>query len=242
MHQFGAWRSRHVVVALALLFGLPSVTRSVSAQQTDWTEMLQINPYPSPYLSDWETNPNIATLTLVNPTTSSQDVVLRYDIHNQRGALLASGRSDPQTIAAGSPTIYTSFVDIEGSSQHDPTLESEMTTTGRIPEGVYTVCVLAADAQNLVLARTCQQFTIVYPDPPMLISPADGAVVSTTSPMFQWTPLQVPGDYQLRYILQIAEVQQGQTVATTFTTPVTLSQRNFRHGTSDVGSSRCSGS
>jgi len=230
MHHRGAWRSRHAVVVLALLFAIPSLTRPLAAQQTDWTAMLQINPYPSPYLSDWETNPNIATLTLVNPTTSSQDVVLRYDIHNQQGALLASGRSDPQTIPAGSPTIYTSFVDIEGSSQHDAALESEMTTTGRIPEGVYTVCVLAADAQNLVLARTCQQFTIVYPDPPMLISPADGAVVSTTSPVFQWTPLQVPGDYQLRYILQIAEVHQGQTAAAALAANIPLYENR------DVGS------
>jgi len=185
--------------------------------QEAWDATLLITPFPSPYLSDWETNPNIATFTLINGTDREQAVVLHYEVRNQAGRVVTAGRSDPQVIAPGAPAIYTSFTDIAGSTEHDPGLEDQVTRSGRMPEGDYVACVVAAAPSGLVLARACESFTVVYPDPPMLIGPADGEVIATAAPIFQWTPLQVPIDFTLHYALQIAEVRPGQTPYTALT-------------------------
>jgi hypothetical protein len=62
-----------------------------------------------------------------------------------------------------------------------------------------------------VLGEDCDPFTIVYPDPPMLIAPAPGEAITTQAPFFQWTPIQVPPSYQVQYVLQVAEVLPNQT-------------------------------
>jgi hypothetical protein len=202
-------------VALGACWAL--ATPPSARAQGSWDATLLVAPFPSPYLSDWETNPTIATYTLVNGTGTAQDAILYYEVRNQAGTIVTSGRSDPQAVSPGAPLVYTSFSDIAGSTQHDAALEDQVTRSGRMPEGDYTACVVAASRGGFVLARVCETFTIVYPDPPMLIAPADGDLVQAASPIFQWTPLQVPGDYALHFVLQVAEVRPGQTPYTALT-------------------------
>ena len=178
--------------------------------QTGWSATLFIDPFPSPYLSDWEINPNISTLTLINSTGAPQTATAVYRVTNSAGVTLASGRSDPQVIAPDVPAIYTSFVDIAGTSSHDVATEEQMVRTGRLPEGQYRACVTIADGNSFVVGEACADFTILYPDPPLLIAPGNGEVVTTAAPFLQWTPLHVPSQFQLRYILQVAEVGPNQ--------------------------------
>jgi hypothetical protein len=179
--------------------------------QTGWSATLFIDPYPSPYLSDWEINPNISTLTVINGTGSPQTATAVYRVTNAAGRILASGRSDPQTIPPDDPRVYTSFVDIAGTSSHDAATEDGMVRTGRLPEGTYRACVAIAHGNGFVVAEACADFTILYPDPPLLLAPGNGEIVGTTSPFLQWTPMQVPAEFQIRYILQMAVVLPHQT-------------------------------
>jgi hypothetical protein len=114
-------------------------------------------------------------------------------------------------VPAGVPTTYTSFVDIAGTSTHDAATEDEMVRTGRLPEGTYRACVTITDLNRFVVAEECADFTIVYPDPPLLVAPADGESLTTPDAFFEWTPLQVPAEFEVRYILQIAELLPTQT-------------------------------
>jgi hypothetical protein len=177
--------------------------------QAPWDLRLIIDPYPSPYLSDWEANPTISTLTLSNPGARAESASLVYQVINQAGQLIASGRSDPQLFSPGS-TVITSFVDITGNSSHDQGVENQMRRTGRLPEGDYTACTVATDAGGFVLAEDCANFSILYPDPPYLVGPGDGEVVQSPNPTFQWTPSQVPPQYRLQYVFRLAEVLQDQ--------------------------------
>ena len=52
--------------------------------QGSWNAILNIDPYPSPYYSDWDVDPRIATLTVFNTTTSAQQV--RLTLHNGSAA------------------------------------------------------------------------------------------------------------------------------------------------------------
>lgn len=54
-------------------------------------------------------------------------------------------------------------------------------------------------------------FTIVYPDPPLLLGPFDGETLDQLDPLFMWTPVQVPIEYQVSYVVRIVEVLDGQT-------------------------------
>ncbi len=191
---------------LLLAAGVASPARA----QSPWDAVLDITAYPSPYLSDWEANPTIATLTITNPTAADQNVLLVYRVTDQGGRVVASGRSDPMLIVSGPPTVITDFVNLPGTSQHDQGFEDQMRRTGRLPEGDQTICVAVTDQGGFVLAEDCVTFSVVYPDPPYLIGPIDDQLLTSGSPVFQWTPLQVPPAFQLTYVLRISEVLEGQ--------------------------------
>ena len=197
-------------VAAAVLLLAAGVVASPARAQSSWDAALDITPYPSPYLSDWEANPTIATLTITNPA-ADQNVLLVYRVTDQGGRVVASGRSDPMLIVSGPPTVITDFVNLPGSSQHDQGFEDQMRRTGRLPEGDQTICVAVTDEGGFVLAEDCVTFSVVYPDPPYLIGPLDDQALTSSNPVFQWTPLQVPPAFQLTYVLRISEVLAGQT-------------------------------
>lgn len=194
------------LVALTCLVG----TAARAHAQDPWDAILMVTPFPSPYLSDWETNPTIASLTVINSGSQAQDVILYSEVRNQAGAVITVGRSDPQTIPPGVPVVYNDLTQIAGTQEHDQATEDLVRRSGRLPEGEYEACVAVTNLSGFVLAQACMDFTIVYPDPPMLIAPADGDMVSSAAPILQWTPLQVPPDYSLQYVLQIAEVLPNQ--------------------------------
>lgn len=198
-----------MTLGVAAVLSVPA--RSIDGQGT-WGLTLFVAPFPSPYQSDWEVNPNISTLTIVNPTGVERDVKFVYTVVNvQGGKLLASGQGDPLGILPGAPTVLTSIVDIPGTSSSDQAMQDQMDRTGRLPEGTYRACVSMTDGNNFVLGNSCATFTIVYPDPPRLVAPAQSETIPNGSPLFQWTPVQVPAAYQVRYALQIAERRQNQT-------------------------------
>src|SRR5688572_5667457 len=176
----------------AIAFALVLLPAQPVPAQGSWTLSLFVNPFPSPYQSDWETNPNISNLTITNPAATVQDVRLAYQVVNTQGRILASGGSDPLGIAPGAPTVLTSIIDVAGSSRRDETLWDQMQRTGRIPEGTYQACAVMASLNGVVLGESCATFTIVYPDAPMLIAPGPGEAISTPEPFFQWTPVVVP--------------------------------------------------
>ncbi|NIQ56430.1 MAG: hypothetical protein GWN71_24570, partial [Gammaproteobacteria bacterium] len=70
------------------------------------------------------------------------------------------------------------------------------------------------DLQGQLLTEACAEFTIVLPDPPELITPANGAVVTAPQPVFQWTPIAAPPDLGLTYRVRIVERLPGQTPQT----------------------------
>ncbi len=60
--------SRLCVGIFALVLTLAAASARPACAQ-DWDAILFIDPFPSPYLSDWQTNPTIVELTIVNRTS-----------------------------------------------------------------------------------------------------------------------------------------------------------------------------
>ncbi|HET9440211.1 MAG TPA: hypothetical protein VFO52_08565, partial [Longimicrobiales bacterium] len=179
--------------------------------QGAWDAILHIDPYPSPYYSDWDVDPNIATLTVINTTTAAQPVRIHFNVSDRANKIVISGSSDAQDIGAGATVIFDNPYDVAGSTQRDEAEDEIAARTGRLREGDYTACAVVADMTGFSLAESCADFTIVYPDPPLLLGPDQGEVVTQQDPLFQWTPVQVPIDFQLSYVMRIVEVLSGQT-------------------------------
>ena len=192
------------------LLALPVATSSLHAQ-AGWSGTLTIQPYPSPYLSDWQSNPTIAILIVNNPGATSQIKISLTITRRPSGAFVGSGESNPILIPGGQTVLNNTSMVSWSSLKYDKSLESQIVQTGRLPEGEYKACVEVKDLSgNTLIAQLCGDFTIVYPDPPYLVAPANGDTVQTQYPVFQWMPCQVPAQYQLHYVLRIVEVLPGQ--------------------------------
>lgn len=77
-------------------------------------------------------------------------------------------------------------------SYYNTGFKRQIAQTGRIPQGTYSACITVVNLDGADLVRnTCQTFTIVYPDPPHLVSFVNGDSVTSSYPVFWWTPTQV---------------------------------------------------
>ncbi|MCH7876243.1 MAG: hypothetical protein IH965_13205, partial [Gemmatimonadetes bacterium] len=200
------WRRRLVLAAIFWGVAPPCLPA-----QGGWDATLIIDPFPSPYLSDWQTNPTFASLTIVNLTGRQARATIHFTVVDPNGAVLLSGRSDPQLIPDREPTVFNTASTIGGTTDYASDLEDLVVRTGRLPEGDYTACVLLTDESGFVIAdNICADFSTIYPDPPYLIFPMDGDTVANEYPIFDWMPSQVPVDFQVGYVVQIAEVLAGQ--------------------------------
>ncbi len=181
------------------------------------TAVPNINPYPSPYTTDWETNPAaLGSVTLFNNSNSDLQVKLRVRINlNNKGIVFISTGNVLDVPAFSSLIVNnTQITKIENTEFPNSELKNQIQQTGRLPEGNYTACFDVINLNDIpILSNTCANFKIIYPEPPHIIYPAnnDSLQANTMYPVFQWTPVIVPPDYQIRYIIKICEILQGQT-------------------------------
>jgi hypothetical protein len=175
-----------------------------AGQIPGWDAQLVVDPFPPAYLSDWETNPTIASLTVTNGTDTDAFVTIRFTVEDGSGQILLQGRSDPQLVPAGTPTVFNSASTFDGTSSYDPRIEDVIVRTGRFPEDDYTACITLTDESGLVLAdNLCAFFSTFAPDPPYLLFPSDGETITrpssrvictstsaskVSSPPCRWTP------------------------------------------------------
>jgi hypothetical protein len=198
----------NAVVALAACYF--AVSSPLQAQ--GWDATLIIDPFPSPYLSDWQTNPNVASLTVFNNTGRTGETVVHYTVVDASGRVLLTGRSDPLTVLSGTPTVFSTTSTIGGYNEYDPELEDLVIRTGRFPESDYTACIFLTDASGFVLVdNVCSEFSTFYPDPPYLLYPMDDDTLGNAQPIFEWTPVQVPIEFPVTYVVQVAEILANQT-------------------------------
>lgn len=185
----------------------------------NWNAILTLNPFPSPYISDWETNPAaIGSMTVFNNTGESENVQIRTSVIHQTHGLVFISLTNPIVISEAPVTVLdnTTLFSLDDAEFPNTTLKNQVRRTGRLPEGKYTACMTLEDMNGLVLAgNICADFTIIYPEPPHLIFPAnqDSVAGEINYPTFQWTPVIVPPAYILNYTLKIVELLPGQTPA-----------------------------
>ena len=187
------------------------------AQDTGWSAILNLSPFPSPYTNVWQVNPGaVGNLTIVNYLQQSTSIRIRATLSKDGKGVVLESISDPINVTS-TPTVLvdnTKIIKFRDATYPYPDIKDQIERTGRIPEGHYTLCLDVEDPDGGKLVQNaCSDFTIVYPDPPHLVTPFDGDSLENNMqyPVFQWTPVVVPPSYQLNYSLKIVEILPGQT-------------------------------
>ncbi|GIV45861.1 MAG: hypothetical protein KatS3mg036_0679 [Ignavibacterium sp.] len=201
------------ILSLIIIF---LCTGLIDLYAQSFSGVLTLNPYPSPYASDWETNPSaLGSLTIYNNSGRAIDIRIRAVITmHGRGEVFRS-TTNLISISANPVTILsnTKLISLSDASFSDNDYENKIRQTGRLLEGVYTACLTMENSFGTILASNiCSDFTIVYPAAPQLIFPVnnDSLENNVNYPTFQWTPVIVPPAYQIRYTLRIVEILPGQ--------------------------------
>lgn len=93
-------------------------------------------------------------------------------------------------------------------------LRTHINQTGALPEGDYELeiePIPVAEDPLLITSAGRVLFNVRFPDPSLLLSPADEAQVASATPTFTWLPATVPATFTPEYKLLIVEILEGQT-------------------------------
>ncbi len=216
----GAWVRLGVLLAVLVGGTQPA---ELAAQAPGWTASLLVQPFPSPFIADWERNPQMAVLTLIYSGTAPQDFRVEGWVQSAERGELARVVSPSVSFGFGPVTQIFTGADILDweTVRQDQKYVDQVLRTGMIPEGRHQMCARVLDAQNVELVSTCADFTIALPEPPQLIFPANQGVVAGLLPVFQWTPIFLPPEIGASYRVRVFELLKGQTPETAvFANPV----------------------
>ncbi len=204
---------KHTALLCALLLAL---TFEAAAQLN---VAVQMDPNPSPYISDWRSNPNILRFIVTNPTGADVEVRFVGYIEGDARGRVAETLDDspiPPVVVPPGTSIY-SAVDIgileEGSVTYTGPTSEETKRSGRLPEDNFRICVRLmayGPPYNMLTPESCSRFAIRLIMPPTLIAPLNQSAVKT-SPGFQWSVVPLGTGTFARYEVTIVELEPGQT-------------------------------
>ncbi len=180
---------------------------------------LTLNPYPSPYVSDWENNPAaLGSLTLFKGEGRGFPIRIRAIVSMQGRGEVFRSITNPIELSSSPVQIInnTKLISLSDASFSDKDYENKIKFAGRLLEGYYSACLIIESIEGTILLNNiCSNFTILYPSAPQLITPVNNELLENNInyPIFQWTPVIVPPAYQIKYTIRLVEVLSGQTAA-----------------------------
>lgn len=177
----------------------------------EWRIDLRVKPNPSSYISDWEKDPSIASLSITYTGRERVRVKLYAEVTRQGYGVILTGESKPFEVK-GPQTIKvnnTKMIDWN-TVKYKGDLAEKVLRSGRLPEGRYRVCVEVKSKKGERLAQKCADFTISEIGAPRLIYPRDNDTLFITNPNFQWSGVRVPMGYEVGYKIRFWEIMPGE--------------------------------
>jgi hypothetical protein len=178
---------------------------------------------PTPaQLSIWQNDPSVVQLIIVNSGgTHYSSVRVSFTVTDQYNTTVAQSVDNSPNMPRfdifpnSTTTKFGKDVINQNAVTINQSYRTKVITTNSLPEGSYQLCVHLLDQNGNQIAAgglNCASFTVVIPDPPTLLLPADMSTVKIASPpTFTWTPVNIGGGQQTKYKLVIAPMYQGQT-------------------------------
>ena len=200
-----------------IFIGLFFIINSVNAQIT---LNLALNSRPQPWLSDWVNPVNGQLIISYMPQViGDPNIKLRTTLLDGNGAIIGSSITSSARIYRLKDGVNQFSIADALQLQNLKLLGKAQTMvqrTGRLSAGMYQLTVEALNtAGDVVRARQTKSFNIVAYQLPLLMSPANEAVldahISQRTILFRWTSL-VPGMGELpTYRVQVFEILPNQT-------------------------------
>lgn len=198
------------------------------------------NPTPSE-VYEWQQDPTIIQLIVNNQTTNEYpNATFGFRISDENGKIIAeskfNNRSVPRFNIAPMPQVTiingTQLIDVNSISYYID-LKSLVLSANCLPEGYYEICISLYDQmENNITSgeEYCTSFTILIPEPPVIITPTDDEILTTPFPNFIWSPVTnfSTTRNQIQYKLKICPVYKGQSARTAIeTNPVLLEKTDL---------------
>ncbi len=202
---------------ILILLGLILIIHPLKAQVT---LNLALNSRPQPWLSDWVNPVNGQLIISYMPQTISDPTIkLRTTLADESGAIVGSSITssarvyrlkDGVNLFSIADALQLQNLKFVGKTQ------TLIQRTGRLSAGLYQLTIEALNtAGDVVRARQTKSFTVTAYQLPLLMQPANEAVlnarISQSAIIFRWTSV-VPTMSELpTYRVQVFEILSNQT-------------------------------
>ena len=218
---------RHIWIAALLAFMLGAVLpRPAAAQGTIQIRALTVPPQlPNPFVEDlaqaYQQGRYPVQIVFSAPSLQAQEVRIRVELERD-GQTLFQTISTPVSIRPGVQTLNR-LQDLPGLRFDDSLIDlvdqigdadvrEQIRRTGALPEGSYTLTIEALpDDPFITSIPSTSVFLVQFAQPPVILTPTDGATVTQTYPIFGWTPVIGPTTQPIAYDLLLVELLPGQT-------------------------------
>jgi len=220
---------------LIVLFGKFSQSQTIQ---------LVLSPKPSPYVSDWTSKRETAQIMVSNPTSNTIDAKVKTQLFLNGSTLYAETKTNAMPIISINPgmSVYGSDEIYPATAiQFQGTNMNSVLQTGKIADGVYTLCVqLVHPVTGLALTSqppVCKVFTIVSYQAPILLYPANNASLNENmarNVLFKWTGISPNPNEPVSYRLKVFEVLDGQADIQAIRNNIPIVEKDLRNQTQSI--------
>ena len=180
---------------------------------------LQMSANPPATLIDWPLKKEVLTYVAVNQGIE-RAVLIKADLHLTDGtpvAITNLSTASPRTIGRNASLVLNAadVLPLEKMA-FSGRFKTIFARTGKLPAGSYELCVQLVNPGDFmpVSESRCRIFTIAASQLPILVTPADQAILelekAQTAITFRWTPVAPAPKEVLTYRLTVFEVLEGQ--------------------------------
>lgn len=184
---------------------------------------LNMNPRPSPYLSDWQERTETIMLNILNPGQNPAQVRLGVQILRD-GQLKASSdytKMPVLTVPRGTMMVNAEQVVVLQAMSFFGDDKNVAVRTGKLPSSQYQLCVqlLQAETGQPISQPVCRNFEIISYQLPYLLQPVQNFTTTcqqVPTLIFRWSSLTPTYTFGTMYHFVLCEVLPGQTPMNAF--------------------------
>ncbi|MEO9209814.1 MAG: hypothetical protein ABI208_01880 [Ginsengibacter sp.] len=216
-YSFGHFRKKLLLLSVCIA--------SIAFQQIHAqiiTTQMTLSARPTSQLANWANYPQILNY-IVTYQSAMGNYTVKIVATFKDGTGNVIGTSDlnllpNRKLQQGTTVLQSKDVILLQSIHFTNSIQRNLITSGRLPEGNYQLSLKIIDAETLkpLTDETMRPFTVLGYQLPILMAPQNESVLSAEQARvaitFRWTPLAPPPSQErITYLLQIFEILEGQT-------------------------------
>lgn len=224
-------------ISILLLFVIYAFVAPIYSQVD--INLIMRNPTPSD-IYEWQKDPTIIQIIVTNHSSNEYlNASFGFRITNENGTVLAESdykRTSKRFTISPMPQVTVlngpQLIDVNSIS-YNSSLKTLLLSANSLPEGYYDICLSVYDQNGINITNGeeyCTSFSVLIPEPPVLLSPIDDEVINTPFPNFLWSPVTSynAARNQINYKLKICPVYEGQSPRTAMDmNPVLIEKSNI---------------